>query len=225
MTKFYEKVSGSIVRLWEMKEEFDKTELEDEVADLDNILNLGDEEKELLLQSSSFATIEQFDDAYTEQKDQAQEIIDYYDHDVLPVARDEIQDAWVSPAAIYDKCGEEVTRLAIHSIDGILSTFWKHEEDHAHSITLDMGIEKKLSKIRIWVEGVGDEFLLEGVDVAVGNVQVVDNASFNVKDIWNEVAFTSAKNGRYVYLTNINTPAATGYIRVREIELFSEVLF
>lgn len=57
---------------------------------------------------------------------------------------------WILPKAVYTKCGESGSYMAINAIDGSTNTYWQHSYSHTHSIVLDLGETVNISRIRIY---------------------------------------------------------------------------
>jgi len=64
------------------------------------------------------------------------------------------RNAWRTPAAVYDKCGEDGSSPASNAIDeptdSTPDTYWRHSSTCYHWITLDMGSTMDVSRIRIY---------------------------------------------------------------------------
>ncbi len=130
---------------------------------------------------------------------------------------------WFSPISVYSRCGERVGHPATHWIDGNLSTYWRHDTDHGHSITVDLGETKNVQRVRIRAHTDYLASRLKNVDVYVsddpGNwgTAVADNLSFQATG-WNERDLTP-KQGRYVRFINIGTLNSPGIIYSWEMEV------
>ena len=231
--KFYERVNASTIKLWRRTEEYDKTDLQNEINDIDDLLALSNDEKEIAIEGSRvYHSVADFDEQLTTRKDKAQQIVDYWDHSTSSVSYDEIQDNWVSPIAVHSECGEEVGGEADEAIDGNLVNEWIHSVNERHWFILDMGATKRLSKVRIWLESDdGNQNKLEGVDVYMSDsptgtwTQVASNLGFQTAGQWNEHTFADTRKDRYVKVGNIGTLHGNDNLRLHEIEFFSEVIF
>ncbi len=57
---------------------------------------------------------------------------------------------WVTPIAVYDKCGEESSHPATYANDTDTGTYWQHESTCNHWIEFDMGETMTINKIKIY---------------------------------------------------------------------------
>jgi hypothetical protein len=60
---------------------------------------------------------------------------------------------WVTPIAVYDKCGEDGSHPATDAIDDNTGTYWRHGSTCNHWIEFDMGETMTINKIRIYQSG------------------------------------------------------------------------
>src|SRR4030065_563039 len=59
--------------------------------------------------------------------------------------------SWITPVAIYDKCGEYFAQLAEYTIDElVLESEWAHYVTEYHWIVFDLGLTREVRGIRIY---------------------------------------------------------------------------
>ncbi|MEM1563572.1 MAG: discoidin domain-containing protein, partial [Candidatus Bathyarchaeia archaeon] len=56
----------------------------------------------------------------------------------------------MSPNSVYDRCGHSGDNTATRSIDGDVSTYWRHNAQCYHWIIYDLGSSMNVSRIRIY---------------------------------------------------------------------------
>ncbi len=75
---------------------------------------------------------------------------------------------WITPKAIYNKCGESGGNIAANSIDGSTSTYWRHDSTCYHWIIYDLGETMNISRVRIY-QGVNDWGSTAGINIYISN--------------------------------------------------------
>ncbi len=127
---------------------------------------------------------------------------------------------WTTPIAIHSKCGESSSFPATYSIDNIEWTYWSHLFDELHWVKYDLGQTYTITKIRV-LPGIVN---WNSFEVYVSNdpnnwgTAVATGCSATV-DIWNEITCTE-KDGRYVYLKDIDPLHITNYLRLYEFDAY-----
>jgi len=244
--RFYEKVGGNQIRIWQIIESFQKDELKGDIDELKELESLSDGAKQQLIDNSSDllgnnpdvtkTPLEIFDTINRKKKQKLQDLLDYWVMDTIPASGlDDIQTSWIdlsklaqnSGAVIKSVCGEDVGDDAIKAVNGSLVGFWQHDLDEQHSITIDLTYPKVIDAIRLWIPNTNTQFQLTGVDIrgatsitGLANNLLATNISFSGDGQWVAHVFSGGKKRiRYIRLENINTNHAQNEIRVREIEL------
>jgi hypothetical protein len=75
---------------------------------------------------------------------------------------------WITPKTVYNKCGESGGNVATYSIDGSVSTYWRHDSTCYHWIIYDLGEPMNISRIRIY-QGSYDWGGTAGINIYVSN--------------------------------------------------------
>jgi len=82
---------------------------------------------------------------------------------------------WITPKAVYGKCGESGSNIAENSIDRSTSTYWRHSSTCYHWIIYDLGETMNISRLRIyqgyydWDQGYYDWGSTAGINIYVSN--------------------------------------------------------
>lgn len=247
--RFYERLNGTKIRLWQVVAKFDKDTLSGDVSELTELLSLSDGAKEQLIEKSldllgsnpdpEQTQIENFDESRQKLKEQYQDLLDYWDMDRLPASGiEEIVDSYIdlskinqgSGALIYSVCGEDGSNPSGLAVDGKTGTHWQHSVDELHSITIDLNYPKTIGGIRFWIPNDNAPFQLRNVVLRGSqNINMIDNENnliasgidFTGDGSYSEYEFVSNKKLRYLKLENISTDHGSNTIRIREIELKS----
>jgi hypothetical protein len=131
---------------------------------------------------------------------------------------------WISPYAVYDKCGEEPGHPARAFIDGDTGTYWEHHVSERHWIILDLGGSWTIKKMQVYVGTVDD---CDWFDVYIHVSQDAltwERIGSWVPIIgggkWVTVGVAEEKAGRYIKLSNIVPRSGDKYVRGHEFEAF-----
>jgi len=120
---------------------------------------------------------------------------------------------WMTPTAVYSKCGEESGYPATNTIDDVLTTEWRHSVSELHWIVYDMGQSMKTTKVRIFTGSKPQEYIVEHMNIYV-SVDTTFDESERVVSNWNTtlggwaVSPSFSTVGRYIKVDHIdpNTP-------------------
>jgi hypothetical protein len=119
---------------------------------------------------------------------------------------------WITPQIVYDKCGESGGNVAANSIDGIFSTYWRHDLTCYHRIIYDLGETMNISRIRIYQRD-NDWGGTAGIEVYVSNnPQNWGSAVWTgrIDNIWGDGWVNSGTfqaSGRYIKLVSKSNSA------------------
>jgi len=137
---------------------------------------------------------------------------------------------WISPYAVYNKCGEEAGHPATAFIDGNTATYWEHHADSEHGslhwIIVDLGASYYVQRIRIYVGSVGDSDwdsvkIYISQNTTTWGTAVAQGVSFAGTNEWRELDLgANEKAGRYMKLENIDSRISSGSACGYEVEAF-----
>jgi len=121
--------------------------------------------------------------------------------------------SWITPSAVYDKCGETAQYVASRAIDGDTGSSWRHSTTENHWIELDMGQTMDISRIRIYQSG-GSSYYWggsSGIEVYVSNNPGSWGSAVWIGTLnsggWQQSGSFSAQ-GRYVRLYSRSTSSS-----------------
>lgn len=235
--KFVERENSTTLNLFDGPEEYDKDAITARIAEIDDILDDPDYKKQLMVAGTPNVTTEaEFDALFENERDQLGSLADFYSSATVTVVEsfDAVDHRWMSPSDLFlapgtieSVCGEEAGKEAVNAIDGTGTTNWQHDIDHEHEITVDLGLLKRISGIRVINSAApAGPLQLSGVQVYVaGTVAKLADAASHVGV---DLAFTdpldndrdlTARNGRFVKVTIGSTGHADNHVTMRELEL------
>ena len=209
---FYELVDATTIKFWQLSKTYIKADMQQDSSDIDDLLALTDNEKELVIAGSRiYQSVDDFDSKLGLQQQKLDEIINYLDYNTAATSFDRITGDFITPETVYDKCGEDAINIAAQSIDGNSGNYWQHDVDELHWIVYDLGMSlADITQISIALGGGdGNEFKLAGVDVYVTDsvddfgTPVGSSLNFQTNGVWNTENLTN-KQGRYIKLDNID---------------------
>ncbi|MCP4878342.1 MAG: hypothetical protein GY896_23050 [Gammaproteobacteria bacterium] len=224
--RFYEPVSGDLV-LWSDPAQFEKTQLEAELALVEQYQGYDDTVRTIIATCSGFDNLQAFDDDLTAKRTRLKDLIDFFDYSNTPLALNVKDGAWFTPIAVQGKCGEEVGHEAILTIDGSNTTYWEHAVGEAHQITWQLrDYRKRIGKLQVRIAS-SDRNLLTGIDIYIAdNVDGLDSPGNLIKsgvnlvvpNSWEEIPFISKGNGQYIRFTGFGSQHASNEVRIQEIQ-------
>jgi len=229
MAKRYYQPLGGDLALWNNPDEvYVRTELEIEVAAIEEIMSLNDVARKLISECEGSPTLEIFDIELARRRSELKNLIDFFDYDNTQLSFNVKDGKWFTPIAIEDVCGEEVGHEAILTLDGLNNTYWQHDVDEAHQITWQLrDYKKRISKIELRV-GSSSRNLLTDLDVYISNTivgldnennRVITGANITTPSAWVEIPFDGASkvNGQYIRFTGFGSQHASNQVRIQEI--------
>ncbi len=127
--KFYERVGGGQIKLWQVTKEYVKSNLNDQVGYFTDLFYLDVEEKEIAIQGSRiYKSVANFNDRMKKRAEEAQRVIDYWNHNTGTEIFDVIEEDWVSPATVYGACGSTGSGVPERAIDENVIVFDLHDK-------------------------------------------------------------------------------------------------
>lgn len=230
--RFYQPV-GDDLKLWADPKDFVKSDLEEEVLELEFLMSQGDVVREKLGNCAGFATLEAYDAYLYSEWSRKKDIIDFFDYSDTALNLTVKDGMWMTPDSVEDVCGERVGNEALYSIDGDTGTFWQDDTNEAHQITFNLrGYAKKVAKVRIY-RGTNARSALDNLTIQIANSipgldipanEAITGASISTDDAWNEIEFTTKQIGKIMRLTGFGSLNALNETRIREIEFWVETV-
>lgn len=132
---------------------------------------------------------------------------------------------WMTPTAVYDRCGEDSWDPASDAIDGSTWTYWRHSTTENHWITLDLGETMSISRIRIYQSWASSDRWGQsnGIEVYVSDDPLNWGSAVWIGTLnywgWQQSGTFSAQ-GRYVRLVSRSTSSSQ---RLYEVEVQTQV--
>ncbi len=240
--KYWERVGGNQIRFYDEPLDLKKDEVDDRIAELQAILALPDNIKELLAQANPGIEDEAaFDQIFEDEIEQLADQRDYWDMDQIVENITVVETGFWSPSAaalgpgtIESVSSEQVGFEAIQAIDGVNGTEWQTDAlGGPHEIVFGWGYKKRFDGIR-WRVGaaVGNPQAWEGVSIWIANGLnglddpgnlALDNVDIAVvgtlTDPWLEVDFPAKESGRYCRIVITGTGRGDNRADAGEIEL------
>ena len=130
---------------------------------------------------------------------------------------------WQYPNSCHSSCGSSGGQVCGYLLNTV--NIWRHDYNHKHWVTLDLGETKLIEKIRLYIKDY-DQDKWTGVDVYVsddlGNwgEAVATNLSFTTESSWNERDITP-KQGRYIKCADIDTQAGDNCLYGRQFQVYA----
>ena len=228
--RFYRpKEAGTKLDLYIDPAEYSEAQDQLDLALVEEIQASSDPIREQLAVANGFANVGDYDAWLEDQIDELKDRLDYYSYEnrdeVIPVRDGD----WFTPEAVEAVCGEETGSgwVAANMIDDDTQTWWQHNDDEPHEVTLRLrDYRKRVSKIRIR-RGNNVRSQLNNLDVrAAMTIANLDNpeslratgVELTVAQDWNEIDFTSPRNCKYIRLTGFGSAQADDEARIRRIE-------
>jgi len=118
---------------------------------------------------------------------------------------------WTRPTSVHSSCGG----TASDTIDGSLTTDWRHLVTETHWVIYDMGSSVNITKVRVYTQ----QNTMTGVRVSVSNSTTFDDSSVVVTNWtppiggWNDSPEFN-KKGRYIRLDNITNTQSSGQMKL-----------
>ena len=232
--KFWERMSANKVRFYGTPADYHKDELLADIAELRAVLDVPGSVKEIMVAAMPMVdTIEAFDKGYQSEIGRLADMVDYFGYESEEETISTFSFGWMSPAdmalgpaTVVDVCCEEIGNEAAGAIDGVGSNTWKHQENHAHHLVLDLGYNKRIDGIRfkktasppaatdligVDVRVAGGLAGLEHPEALVGSDLMADRPGDN--DF-----MLTPRTGRKVKITVNSTGAGNNSITIRDIE-------
>lgn len=167
--------------------------------------------------------------------DDLSERIDYYDYGTDVENTTVMTGAWFSPIAITAFGSEDPTFPATNTIDGDLSSQWRHEVVETHTMTWELrAYPKKIEKMRFrYGNGENVREQLENITIRSSkNLNKIDDPGNIIAtgvnpvwpigqgNTWVEVEWPTKKNrGRFIKI-EFETAHGNNHARIREVEFW-----
>jgi hypothetical protein len=114
---------------------------------------------------------------------------------------------WATPTAVYDKCGEEATHLAVYAIDGNSTSYWRHSAvSENHWLEFDLGDSYTVTKIQVFQSTV--ESYRFGYDGGV------DAYVSNDPESWGAAVWTGSLHGASGWVASGAFEKVGRYVRI-----------
>lgn len=240
MVQFWEpKVSNTELLIRRDLSTFKKVDDDARKAVIDDYQALSTLTRTSLAGELGFADLAAFDDALRDEEWEILDRLDYYStYDTRTENLTVADGAWFTPIAVESFCGETSTNVVGNSIDGVNTTFWRHAQNHQHSVIYELrAYPKKISKIRFRYNSTEPaNERLNNMDVhaarAVVNIDDANNileTGINITwptgagSVW--VEHTLAKKSpraRYVKLVIDDTDNVSNTLQIREFAVWVE---
>lgn len=234
--KFFERQNGTTLNAFDGPAELDKAVADARIIELQEILASPDHVKATMVAGvPGVQTEAEFNNFFQRELDVLGDQGDFYDNSTVTRVEnfDAVDHRWISPAdlrlapaTIESVCGEDVGNEAINAIDGLNGTNWQHDFDHAHDLTIDLGLVKRIDGIRIRLTAApGAPLQLSGVQVFVARTvaKLVDLEShvgvdLEFTDSFDNDRNLTIRNGQFIKIQINSTAHADNHITIREIE-------
>ncbi|MGI9411562.1 MAG: hypothetical protein ACR2OV_15895 [Hyphomicrobiaceae bacterium] len=219
---------------------FVKTDDNDRLTAITGIQALSDDARTSLISDFGVADLGELDTLLEDEEFELRQRIASYDYDTRVVNTTVLDGAWFTPDSVESFCGETSTNVVGNSIDGVNTTFWRHSQDHQHTVTyLLRSYPNKISRIRFRYNSTEPaNERLNNMDVhAAKNLARIDNAEniletgINISwpvgqgSVWVEHTLAKKKtNARYVKLVIDDTDNASNTLQIREFAVWVEPL-
>ncbi|MCP4900200.1 MAG: hypothetical protein GY906_24780 [bacterium] len=226
--RFYEPTAGDLT-LWTDPNLFVKTNLEAELAVIEELRGLSNETRTFVALSQRYPSLETYDEFHLDaSRTRLKNLIDFFDYDNEPLNLNVKEGAWFTPLWVEDFCGEEVGDEAALSIDGQNNTWWQHNVDHAHEITWRLrDYKKRMSKMEVRVQS-SSRHKLTDVDIYIAdtvagltnpNNLVLSGVNLILTNAWEEIDFGSKRNGQYIRFTGFGSQHGNNEVRIADVRM------
>ena len=228
MAKFQHRIGGQQIDQFS-KSTINKTELQNEIADLDAVIALPDATLDGVLATlpGDFADAAAYRNFVQDRRDLKAQQVRLWELDTQQLIKDEIVATLVRfdptlGGAVDSFCGEEVGNEAAKCLT--VAGKWQHAVDEQHSIVLDLGNPETIDAVGVHIDaGVNPTHQLRNVRVSASKAKVnlddnvvVASADFATLDSDNLTLLDGGakKKARYVRFDNIDTDNANNNMRV-----------
>ena len=240
MAKQFYQLSGSDLLVWDDPQNITtQAEIQALIDALIPFQSLPDDSRTKINESGGVATagvqggfpsLQDFDDALTDEIERLQDIRDYYDYEAKQETLGNVRDGdWFIPEAVEAFSSELVGSEATLAIDGDNATGWEAADEPA-SITFRLrSYRKNVESIRLWIPNNTLKTELQGLDIsAAQSLSQIDEPSNVVASGLNlahtpgtafqVVPFDFKKRCRYIKLSITGSNHAQNSIMIRSIE-------
>jgi hypothetical protein len=222
-----------VIRFVEVTNDFNKTELQAELNDINAELAETDNRKKIAIFGSDGANdLALYNKTLQNQADEIADVLDYWDYDIQAISMDEITSSYITPISVESFCAEDSGFEAVKSLDDDILTRWQDSTNHMHEIIYRIKVPsypKKVIGFQIRTDG-ADRSLLTNIEARVANSEngldkdtniLISGASLTVNAAWNQVGFTKKQTGELFKLTFDSQD--TGNVgSIREIQVLVE---
>ncbi len=117
--RYYEPVSGDL-KLWSDPTVFVKTDLQDELAAIEDVQALNDNARTFLAGPGGLVA---YEESLEIMRERLENLIDFFDYSNTVLELDIKDGAWFTPDLVESVLGEDPGNEAVNSIDGNPATF------------------------------------------------------------------------------------------------------
>ncbi len=235
--RWYEHVAGGVdLNLVLDPQEFSQATDLDQLAIVTDLQGLSDEARAVVAASLGLASAATYDDMLQDQEWELRDRLDYYSLYSNKTVNLTVRDgAWFTPDLVESFCGETGGDVVGNSIDGLNSTYWRHTQNHNHSVIYKLrDYPKKVARIRFRYNGSLNREELNNITVrASRSLNTIDDPGNLLESginptwpggpaVWVEHTLANKKNqARYVKL-EFDTAHGSNDMQMREFAVWVE---
>lgn len=203
-----------------------------DLTEITEIQGLSADTRELIATALGFSDLATYDDFLQDQEWEIRDRLDYYSLYENRVENITVRDgAWFTPEAVESFCGEHTTNVAANSIDGVNTTIYQHNVNHAHNIVYRLrSYPKKITKVRFrYGSAEPDRERLNNLTIKAARALSQIDESSNILEsnlnivwptpggVWVEHTLATPKvNVRYIKLETADTDHPSNHWQIRE---------